>query len=80
VKCSTCGERIELIGNGALIPNGWLLYDSVNDCDVEDADACPRFNCPHDMQPVYYSRMLPGLGSLGEEARGYHEPFDERPF
>jgi hypothetical protein len=70
-KCEACGEMADVRLGFAQIPNGFLLYDSTTGQDVEDADSCPRFNCPHDKSDVHFSRMLPSMGSLGEEA---HDP------
>lgn len=82
--CSRCGERYQASvgGMAPLIPTGFQIYDSTRDRDVQELDGCHRFDCPHDRGTVYFSRMLHGMGSLGEAARDYEPPLQpgEVPF
>ncbi len=41
--CSKCGKAYKLLGTGTrLVPTGFIIYDSVNNRDVHDMDACAQ--------------------------------------
>jgi hypothetical protein len=78
--CTTCNRDVEISFGSALVPNGFLLFDSTSGQDVPDLDSCERYLCPHDTRTSCYSRMLPPMGSMGEEAHEFYEDDGECPF
>jgi hypothetical protein len=46
--CETCNRNVLVEFDSALIPNGFLLFDSTSGQDVPDMDSCEHFTCPHD--------------------------------
>ena len=45
--CETCGLMYQDLFTCALVPTGFLLYDSTRNRDVWDLDSCDHASCPH---------------------------------
>lgn len=78
--CATCQQHVDLSCGAPLLWTGFMLYDSTAGRAVPELDSCDRINCPHDTSPVRFSRMLHGMGSLGEEAHRHYVDDGECPF